>query len=38
MAVRKEVLSAFKQLEKLTPKKRIEQRREKFIAMGNYQG
>jgi len=37
-AVRKEVLSAFKQLEKLTPKKRIEQRREKFIAMGNYQG
>ena len=37
-AVRKEVLSAFKELEKLTPKKRIEQRREKFIAMGNYQG
>ena len=37
-AVRKEVLSAFKQLEKLTPKKRIEQRREKFIAMGNYHG
>ena len=37
-AVRKEVLSAFQELKKLTPKKRIEQRREKFIAMGNYQG
>ena len=37
-AVRKEVLSAFKELEMLTPKKRIEQRREKFITMGNYQG
>ena len=37
-AVRKEVLSAFQELKKLTPKKRIEQRREKFIAMGNYHG
>ena len=36
-AVRKEILAAFKKLDKLNPKKRIEQRREKFIAMGNYQ-
>jgi len=36
--VRKELLAAFTQLSKITPEKRIEQRRDKFIAMGNYQG
>ena len=36
--VRKELLAAFAQLSKITPEKRIEQRRDKFIAMGNYQG
>lgn len=36
--VRKELLTAFTQLSKITPEKRIEQRRDKFIAMGNYQG
>jgi|TARA_A200000159_G_scaffold153062_1_gene164618 acetyl-CoA carboxylase carboxyl transferase subunit alpha len=36
--VRKELLSTFKKLNKIEPKKRIEQRRDKFIAMGNYEG
>jgi acetyl-CoA carboxylase carboxyl transferase subunit alpha len=36
--VRKELLAALAQLSKITPEKRIEQRRDKFIAMGNYQG
>ncbi len=36
--VRKELLAAFAQLSKITPEKRIEQRRDKFITMGNYQG
>ena len=36
--VRKELLAAFTQLSKIKPEKRIEQRRDKFIAMGNYQG
>ena len=37
-SVRKELLSTVKKLNKLDLEKRIEQRREKFIAMGNYQG
>jgi len=36
--VRKELLSTFKKLNKIEPEKRIEQRRDKFIAMGNYEG
>ena len=32
--VKKEILSAFKRIQKLKPKERIDQRREKFIAMG----
>jgi acetyl-CoA carboxylase carboxyl transferase subunit alpha len=36
--VRKELLSTFKKLNKIEPEKRIEQRRDKFIAMGNYDG
>jgi acetyl-CoA carboxylase carboxyl transferase subunit alpha len=36
--VRKELISTFKKLNKLNPEKRIEQRRDKFIEMGNYQG
>ena len=35
-AVRKELVSTFKKLDKLSPEKRIEQRRDKFIKMGNY--
>src|SRR5210317_1616713 len=37
-AVRKELLTAFKKIQSLSPQKRIEQRREKFIAMGNFKG
>jgi acetyl-CoA carboxylase carboxyl transferase subunit alpha len=37
-AVRKELLSTFNKLNKIEPEKRIEQRRDKFIAMGNYEG
>ena len=37
-SVRKELLSTFKKLNKIEPEKRIEQRRDKFIAMGNYDG
>jgi acetyl-CoA carboxylase carboxyl transferase subunit alpha len=36
--VRKELLSTFKKLNKIEPEKRIEQRRDKFISMGNYEG
>jgi len=36
-SVRKELLSTVIKLNKLDLEKRIEQRREKFIAMGNYQ-
>lgn len=36
--VRKELLTTFKKLNKIEPEKRIEQRRDKFIAMGNYDG
>lgn len=32
--VKKEILAAFKRIQKLTPEERIKQRREKFIAMG----
>ena len=32
--VKKEILTAFKKIQKLDPKTRIDQRREKFIAMG----
>lgn len=32
--VKKEILRAFKRIQKLNPKERIDQRREKFIAMG----
>jgi hypothetical protein len=32
------LLSTFKKLNKIEPEKRIEQRRDKFIAMGNYDG
>ena len=37
-AVRKELLSTFNKLNKIEPEKRIEQRSDKFIAMGNYEG
>ena len=37
-AVRKEILTAFKKIQSLSPQKRIEQRREKFIAMGTFKG
>ena len=36
-AVRKELMVSLNKIQSLTPQKRIEQRREKFIAMGNYQ-
>ena len=36
--VRKELILSLKKLEKLSSKKRIEQRRDKFIKMGNYKG
>ena len=36
--VRKELMLSLKNLEKLSSKKRIEQRRDKFIKMGNYKG
>lgn len=37
-SVRKELLLAFKKIEKETPKERIKSRREKFLAMGNFNG
>ena len=37
-SVRKEILLAFKKIEKETPKERIKSRREKFLAMGNFNG
>ena len=37
-AVRKELVFTFRKLVKLSPKKRIEHRRNKFIKMGNYKG
>ena len=33
--VKKEIISSFKSIQKLDPRERINQRREKFIAMGN---
>ena len=33
--VKKEILTAFKKIQKQDPKTRIDQRRDKFIAMGN---
>jgi acetyl-CoA carboxylase carboxyl transferase subunit alpha len=36
--VRKELMLSLKKLDKLSSKKRIEQRRDKFIKMGNYKG
>ena len=36
-AVRKELMVSLNKIQSLTTQKRIEQRREKFIAMGNYQ-
>jgi acetyl-CoA carboxylase carboxyl transferase subunit alpha len=37
-SVRKEILLTFKKIEKETPKERIKSRREKFLAMGNFNG
>jgi len=34
--VRKELLSAFKKLQKEAPEERVNSRREKFLAMGNF--